>query len=147
VIQHVLGKDTFLANVVCFALSFVQVAFTDLFFILFFASQELMDSSNIQMMNMKPFYGTGQILGAIFFSKVTMNLILIVIVNQLARRFINVYEGHAVGVLVIYFICAYEFIINVLVTLGRILRLDTINTTSNSNVSDMGFGGGGVFGQ
>jgi len=47
VIQHVLGKDTFLANVVCFALSFVQVAFTDLFFILFFASQELMDSSNI----------------------------------------------------------------------------------------------------
>ena len=80
-IQHVLGKDTFLANVVCFVLSFVQVAFTDLFFILFFASQELMDSSNIQMMNMKPFYGTGQILGAIFFSKVTMNLLLIVIVN------------------------------------------------------------------
>jgi len=79
---------------------------------------------------MKPFYSTGCLDWGIFFSKVTMNLLLILIVYQLAARFVSVYEGHTVGIMAIYFICAYEFILNVLVTLGRILDLDTINSSA-----------------
>jgi len=103
--------------------------FTDLFFIAFFASQELMDSSNIHMMNMKPFYNTSTLSGALFMSKLSMNLILILTVHIFSSKFVTVYEGHCVGVMAIYFICAYEFILNVLITLAKILELDTINTT------------------
>ena len=81
---------------------------------------------------MKPFYTIGCIEWAIFFSKVSTNTLLILVVYNFSARFVTVYEGHAVGVLVIYFICAYEFILNVLVTLGRILDLDTIDSNSNS---------------
>lgn len=97
------------------------------------------------MMNMKPFYTEGCLEWAIFFSKISTNFLIIIIVYNLSAKFVTVYEGHAVGILVIYFICAYEFILNVLVTLGRILDLDTIDSNSKSNGSngdfDFGFGG------
>ena len=126
-IHHVFGKDTRLANLISFALSLIQVAFTDLFFIIFFASQELMDTSNVQMMIMKPIYTFSSLAWGLILSKLLVNVILVVIVHQVSARFFSVYEGHAIGVIVIYFICAYEFTINVLVTVGNILELETVN--------------------
>ena len=105
--------------------------FTDLFFIVFFASQELMDSSNIHMMNMKSIYQESTLNGALFFSKVIVTSFLIAITYIIASKFITVYEGHAVAVMVIYFICAYEFIFNVLITLTKILQLDPVQNPSS----------------
>lgn len=66
-------------------------------------------------------------------SKFVNNLVLIVVVHAFAAKFVSVYEGHAIGVIVIYFICAYEFIVNVLVTLGKILELEEIGHTPKSH--------------
>lgn len=101
--------------------------FTDLFFIAFFATQELMDSSNIHMMNMKSIYQESTLNGALFFSKIIVTTALIATIYLISSKFISVYEGHAVAVMVIYFICAYEFIFNVLITLTKILNLDSVN--------------------
>ena len=127
VIHHIFGKDTRLANIISFALSLIQVAFTDLFFIIFLASQELMDTSNVQMMIMKPLYTQSSLVWGMILSKLTVNLLLVFTVHLISAKFITVYEGHTIGVISIYFICAYEFTVNVLVTLGNILDLQTVN--------------------
>lgn len=112
-----------ITTIIRFALSLIKVAFTDLFFIIFIASQELMDSSNMHLLNIKPFYKTSDLNFAIFFSKVTTNLLLITCVYYFSAKFITVFEGHCIGISVIYLICAFEFILNVLLTLGVILGL------------------------
>lgn len=101
-----------------------------------------MDLSCIQLLIMKPIYHENCLYGAVFFSKFTMNLLLIGTVYFLSSRYVSVYEGHAVGILVIYFICASEFILNVLVVLGKILELDTINDNSSGDI-DINWGGFG----
>ena len=115
--------ETKITTIIRFALSIIKVAFTDLFFIIFISSQELMDSSNMHLLNIKPFYTQRDLSFAIFFSKVFSNLLLITTVYYFSAKFITVFEGHCIGVLAIYLICAYEFILNVLLTLGVILGI------------------------
>ena len=105
-------------------LGVLRVALTDLLFMAFFASQELMDHSHIEMMNMKAVYSTGSITFAVFASKIVMNALLITLVYFFSSYCVSVYEGHCVSVIAIYFICAYEFLFNVLAAMAEILNLD-----------------------
>lgn len=90
-----------------------------------------MDSSNIHLLNIKPFYKKSDLNFAIFFSKVTTNLLLITCVYYFSAKFITVFEGHCIGIIVIYLICAFEFILNVLLTLGIILGLSQEHSASS----------------
>lgn len=118
-------------SIFSFLLSLLKVLLTDLLVMVFFASQELMDSSNIHVLNMKPIYTDSSIIFAILFGKVIIHTVLIGVIWALSGKLklFNVYEGHAVGVIVIFFICAYEFMFNVLFNLGGILGLEPLDSS------------------
>ena len=126
IIISVVGTNK-LGNIIAFILSLLKVAMADLLVMMFFASQELMDSSSVQIMNMKPLYEPSGIGLSILLSKLIMHTVLILLVSQISARMFNVYEGHAIGVCVIFFICAYEFMFNVLFNLASILGLKSLN--------------------
>lgn len=119
--------DNILSTVFSFALSLLQVALKDLLFICFFASQELMDESHLEKMNMSSTYSDGSIVFGVIFSTIVMNALLITIVYYFSAYCVSVHEGHFVGVVAIYFICAYEFLFYVLIVMAQILELDTMD--------------------
>jgi len=121
-ILQVVG-DNKVGTIISFILSILKVLLTDLLFICFFASQELMDSSCIHVLNMKPIYKPSSIIFAIFFGKLITHIVLVCVVYFVSAKLFTVYEGHAIGVIVIFFICAYEFMFNVLFNLSTILDL------------------------
>lgn len=129
-ILNLVGKNI-IGQLIAFALSLLRVAMGDLLVILFFASQELMDSSNIHILNMKPIYPGPSIKMSILLSKVVMHTVLITFVYYFSKHCFNVYEGHAIGVAVIFFICAYEFMFNVLFNLGGILGLQSLDENNS----------------
>jgi hypothetical protein len=123
VAKNVLG-DNILSTLLSFVLSLLQVALTDVLFICFFASQELMDRSHIEKMTMTTAYSTASITFGVFCSKIVMNALLIAVVYYISASCVSVYEGHCASVIAIYFICAYEFLFNVLAVMAAILGLD-----------------------
>lgn len=119
-----------MANIISFILSLLQIILKDLLVTCFFASQELMDSSNIHMMNMKVVYTKSSLVFAIFFGKIILHVLLIAVVYYIAKYGFSVYEGHTTGVIVIFFICAYEFMYNVLFNLSGILGLEPLQSSA-----------------
>lgn len=121
--------------IIGFLISLLKVALTDLLVICFFATQELMDTSNIHGLNMKAIYTPGSITFGIIVSKIVMNGILVALVHVFSAKCITVYEGHCVGVIAIYVICAYEFLFYVLVNLSHILQLDSVQSNPTTGAA------------
>jgi len=88
-----------------------------------------MDSSNLTGFNLKSQYTSPSIIFGIFFSHIIINMVLIAIAHVFSAYCLTIYEGHVISIVIIYFVCAYEFMTHVLPISVDILDLPGIKTT------------------
>lgn len=106
----------------------LRIVFLDLMVICFFASQEMVDTSNLKQLSMNARFEVGSIIFGAFWAHIIVNLVLITILYLFSRFCMDMLEGLAFASIVIYFICFYEFLFSILLQMGTYLDIDAINS-------------------
>lgn len=105
---------------------YLRVVFLDLCVVLFLASQELVDSSNLVQLCMNARFTTGSIVFGSIWAHLIVNVVFIGVVYLFSAHCLSMLEGVAIASIVVYFICFYEFLFSILLQLGYYLNIDSI---------------------
>lgn len=106
--------DNLCTKIQKFVIMLLNMLFVDILFTLFIASQEVDDTSYLHALAMESRYETNTIIKGSIIAHLFINFVVILVSCLYSGFFLTQDDGHIMGCITIYFICAYEVLFHVM---------------------------------